>query len=84
LKVGGKPPTPPSFFLFFLFFSFEGRACVLDQKEEEKRGGGALGRAGSRHTRTLDVRLDVDQGRKVKKTKRTKRRKRKRWQKTRR
>jgi hypothetical protein len=53
-------------------------------RKKKKEGGGPGGRAGSRHTRTLDVRLDVDQGRKVKKTKRTKRRKRKRWQKTRR
>ena len=38
-------------------------------RKKKKEGGGAFERAGSRQTRTLDVRLDVDQSRKVKKTK---------------
>ena len=48
-KVGGKPPTPPFFLFFSLFFSFEGRASVQDQKEDEGEEEGAIWRAGSRH-----------------------------------
>ena len=53
---------------------FEGRASVQDQKEnEEEEEEGAIWRAGSRHTLTFDVHLDVEKAGKSRRLKEEKR-----------
>jgi len=74
-KVGGEPPTPPSFFLFspFLFFCGARECAGSERTEDEEEEEGAIWRAGSRHTLTFDVHLDVEKAGKSRRLKEEKR-----------